>query len=176
MLNDRHLLLLCGSLRAGSSNEAVLRTAELLAPDGLTVTRYQGLGALPHFNPDADRDPLPAEVAALREAVGSADAVLVCTPEYAGTLPGSFKNLLDWMIGGTQLTDKPVGFVNAAGPGRGEGSHATLRTVLGYAGAVLVEPACVRIPIPRDAYGEDGVITDPALRTRITEVLAALAG
>lgn len=110
------ILLLSGSLRAGSSNEAVLRTAQAVAASQVRTAVYEGLAALPHFNPDDDTDPLPAPVVELRAAIGEAAAVLICTPEYAGTLPGAFKNLLDWTIGGTEICDKPVAWVNAASP------------------------------------------------------------
>ncbi|MFD0398356.1 NADPH-dependent FMN reductase [Kitasatospora sp. NPDC059811] len=177
MPNERHILLLPGSLRAGSTNETVLRTAAAVAAatPGLRATYYAGLAGLPHFNPDHDTDPLPGPVAALRAAVEAADALLVCTPEYAGTLPGSFKNLLDWTVGGTEVADKPAGWINAAGPGRGQGAEATLRTVLGYTGAAVVDGACVRIPLDRGAVGPDGLVADPLVRERIGEVLARLA-
>ncbi|MCX5379201.1 NADPH-dependent FMN reductase [Streptomyces sp. NBC_00091] len=173
------ILLLSGSLRAGSSNKTVLRTARSVAAEAsppLRAVLYDGLGGLPHFNPDDDTDPLPAPVAALRAAIARAAAVLVCAPEYAGGLPGSFKNLLDWTVGGTEICDKPVAWVNAAAPGRGEGAQAQLRTVLGYTGAAVVDPACVRIPVARGAVDADGIITDPAARARLAEVLALLAG
>ncbi|MFB7181915.1 NADPH-dependent FMN reductase [Streptomyces sp. NPDC056257] len=173
------ILLLSGSLRAGSSNEAVLRTAQAVVaetPARLRTVLYDGLATLPHFNPDDDTDPLPAPVAGLRAAIAGADAILVCTPEYAGTLPGSFKNLLDWTVGGTEIGDKPVGWVNAAAPGRGGGAEATLRTVLGYTGAAVVEEACVRIPVTGAMSGRDGTVTDPEVRARIGEVLGVLAG
>ncbi|WP_327413104.1 NADPH-dependent FMN reductase [Streptomyces sp. NBC_01233] len=173
------ILLLSGSLRAGSSNEAVLRTAQAVAaetPAGVRTVLYDGLGTLPHFNPDDDTDQLPAPVAGLRAAIAAADAILVCTPEYAGTLPGSFKNLLDWTVGGTEIGDKPVAWVNAAAPGRGQGAEATLRTVLGYTGAAVVEEACVRIPVTGGMSGRDGTIADPEVRARIGEVLGVLAG
>ncbi|WP_329387337.1 NAD(P)H-dependent oxidoreductase [Streptomyces sp. NBC_01351] len=170
------ILLLSGSLRAGSSNEAVLRTAHAVAPDGVRTAFYEGLGGLPHFNPDRDTDPLPAPVAELRAAIAGAAALLVCTPEYAGTLPGSFKNLLDWTVGGTEIGDKPVAWVNAAAPGRGGGAEATLRTVLGYTGAAVVEEACVRIPVSGQPVGPDGTLADPAVRARLGEVLGLLAG
>ncbi|MCX5079429.1 NADPH-dependent FMN reductase [Streptomyces sp. NPDC001940] len=169
------ILLLSGSLRAGSSNEAVLRTAQALASPRARTVMYDGLAALPHFNPDDDADPLPVPVAALRAAIAEATAVLICTPEYAGTLPGSFKNLLDWTVGGTEICDKPVAFVNAAAPGRGEGAAATLRTVLGYTGADIVESACTRIPVERGMIGPDGVITDPTAREQLGNVLGLLA-
>ncbi|MFI6649871.1 NADPH-dependent FMN reductase [Streptomyces sp. NPDC050529] len=175
MSTPRVILLLSGSLRVGSSNETVLRTAQAVAPEGVRTVMYEGLAALPHFNPDDDAEPLPEPVAALREAIDAADALLVCTPEYAGTLPGAFKNLLDWTVGGTEICDKPVAFVSAAAPGRGQGAEATLRTVLGYTGAVVVEPACVRVAVDRQLVGADGVITEAGARERIAEVLTVLA-
>ncbi|MGW2425962.1 NADPH-dependent FMN reductase [Streptomyces sp. NPDC001709] len=176
MTSPAVILLLSGSLRKGSTNEAVLRTAQAVAPSvGVATVMYEDLARLPHFNPDDDTDRLPAPVAGLRAALDRADGILICTPEYAGTLPGSFKNLLDWTVGGTEICDKPTAWVNAAAPGRGQGAEATLRTVLGYTGAKIVEPACARIPVGRDALGEDGLITDQRARSQLAEILGMLA-
>lgn len=121
------ILLLSGSLRKGSTNEAVLRTVQAVAPSvGVDTAMYEDLVRLPHFNPDADTDPLPAPVAALRAALDRADAVLICTPEYAGTLPGSFKNLLDWTVGGNGDL-RQAGRMDQRGrpgPWPGRGGHA----------------------------------------------------
>ncbi|WP_030773638.1 MULTISPECIES: NADPH-dependent FMN reductase [unclassified Streptomyces] len=168
------ILLLSGSLRSGSSNESVLRTAQAVAPARVRAVLYAGLAALPHFNPDDDTDPLPAPVAELRAAIDAATAILICAPEYAGTLPGSFKNLLDWTVGGTEICDKPVAWVNAAAAGRGGGAESTLRTVLGYTGADIVESACVSVPVDRGTVGADGIITDEAVREQLGAVLARL--
>jgi chromate reductase len=87
------------------------------------------------------------------------------------------KNLLDWTVGGTVLTDKPVAWVNAAADSRrGGGAHATLATVLGYVQASIVEAACRHVPVPRESVGEDGLIHDDATRAAIRDALAALAG
>ena len=94
------LLLIGGSLRGGSGNAAVLQTVHELSPES---TIYGGLGSLPHFNPDDDREPLDHAVAELRAGIKAAHALLFCTPEYAGGLPGSFKNLLDWTVGGGEI-------------------------------------------------------------------------
>lgn len=169
------ILLLPGSLRAGSSNETVLRTAQAAAPARVRTVFYEGLADLPHFNPDDDAEPLPGPVARLRAAIAEAAAVLICTPEYAGTLPGSFKNLLDWTVGGTEICDKPVAWVNAAAPGRGQGAEATLRTVLGYTGADIRDEACVRIPVDRRTVASDGTIADEAVRARLAQILTLLA-
>ncbi|MFJ2778478.1 NADPH-dependent FMN reductase [Kitasatospora sp. NPDC087315] len=172
---NRHVLLIPGSLRAGSTNETVLRTAAAVAPESVTTTYYTGLAGLPHFNPDHDTDPLPEPVVELRAAIEAADALLICTPEYAGTLPGSFKNLLDWTVGGIEISDKPVGWINAAAPGRGQGAEAALGTVLRHTGAALVADACVRVPLDRKGVGPDGLAADPLVRARIGEVLELLA-
>src|SRR5262245_48850215 len=107
------VLLITGSLRDGSTNGATLRTAAAVAPAGTRAVLYEGLGGLPHFNPDVEQAALPEPVAALRAQLREADAVLFSTPEYAGGLPGSFKNLLDWCVG-EGLHDKPVGWVNSS--------------------------------------------------------------
>ncbi|MGH4015240.1 MAG: NADPH-dependent FMN reductase [Pseudonocardiaceae bacterium] len=89
---------------------------------------------LPAFNPDDDHEPLHPAVADLRRQI-AADALLFCTPEYAGALPGSFKNLLDWTVGGSEIYGKPVCWINAssvAAPTGGADAHASLAKVLGY--------------------------------------------
>lgn len=173
----RRVLAISGSTRHGSTNTAFCHAAAAFAPAGITVQAYPDVSVLPHFNPDDDHDPLPAPVAALRAAIAAADAVLFCTPEYAGTLPGALKNLLDWTVGGTELTGKPVAWVAvAADPRRGQGAHATLATVLGYVQAQVVEQACLHVPVPREAIGPDGHLRDADVVMRISEVLSVLLG
>ena len=168
------LVLISGSLRDGSTNGATLRTAAAVAPRGVKAILYGGLGELPHFNPDVEQIALPEPVAALRAQLRAADAVLFSTPEYAGGLPGSFKNLLDWCVG-EGLYGKPVGWVNAsAHAGGAEHAHAALRTVLGYVSADIVEAACARAGVRRDVIGADGTVQDPTAREAIRAAVLAL--
>jgi chromate reductase len=175
VLADKRILLISGSTRNGSTNTAALRTLAAVAPAGVTAMQYGGLAGLPAFNPDDDGPDLPEAAAGLRREIAAADAVVVCTPEYAGTLPGSFKNLLDWTVGGGELYGKPVAWINVANEGRGAGAQATLETVLGYVGARVVEQACRRLPVSRDWVGADGLVTDPGFRAELAESAAALA-
>jgi chromate reductase, NAD(P)H dehydrogenase (quinone) len=174
------LLLISGSLRGGSTNSATLRTVAALAPAGVETEIYDGMGRLPHFNPDDDPTDgvgLDPEVAALRAALAAADALLVSTPEYAGALPGSFKNLLDWTVGGGQTYEMPVAWINVSGkaaPSGGADAHDSLRKVLGYTGAVIVEEAVLRLPLSRDDIGEDGLVAPAEARARIVEAVRAL--
>jgi chromate reductase len=174
------LLLISGSSRDGSTNAAVLRTAAALAPDDVEAVLYTGIGELRLFNPDHDRDGAPVDerVAAMRAAVAGADAVLVCTPEYAGALPAALKNLLEWTIGDAGTYAKPIAWINAAGPAAPSGAadaHDSLRKVLGYAGAEIVDSACRRAPVTREMAGADGLVHDDAARRQIAAAVIALA-
>ena len=169
------VLLISGSTRAASTNSALIRTAARCAPDGIDTVRY-GLTALPHFNPDDDHPPLPPAVASLRAGIAASQALLICTPEYAGTIPGSLKNLLEWTVGGTEMTGMPVAWVNAAADGRrGAGAHATLATVLGYVQARLVDEACRHVPVLPDQVGPDGYVDDDQTCAALRDVLTVLA-
>ena len=167
------ILLVSGSTRTGSTNTAALRAAQEV--EGIETVLYERLADLPAFNPDDDFEPLPPIVGELREQIAAADGVLFCTPEYAGALPGSFKNLLDWTVGGAEMYGKPVAWLDVAAEGRGVHALASLRTVLGYVGANIIEPACVKVFVSRDAVGDDGAVVDLGTRARIEEAVRVFA-
>ncbi|WP_414504908.1 NADPH-dependent FMN reductase [Streptomyces sp. NEAU-L66] len=140
------LLALSGSLRARSSNGAVLRSA-LTFWDGPAATA--DIGALPHFNPDLDGEDAtpPAPVAALRTAVASADALLVVSPEYAHGVPGALKNALDWLVSSGECVSKPVAVITASpSPTGGDHANAQLREVMRMMTGEVVTAACREIP------------------------------
>jgi len=171
------ILLIPGSLRKDSTNSAVLRTAARAAPVGINGVIYEDLARLPHFNPDDDGELLPVEVDRLRVAIRGAAALMFSTPEYAGALPGSLKNLLDWSIGDDQpgsIYNKPVGWLNAS-PRGATGAYGELRTVLGYANADVVEDACLDVPVTSVMIDAEGLLADPASRIRIADGLRVLA-
>jgi len=110
------IIAICGSLRAHSSNRALLQAAVKLAPEGMEVTIYEGLAGLPHFNPDDDEEgttPPPA-VTELRSLLAAADGILISSPEYAHGVPGSLKNALDWLVSDGALVDKPIALISAS--------------------------------------------------------------
>lgn len=125
------IIAISGSLRAASSNSALLRALARIAPDGVEVVLYDGLGDLPHFNPDLDAEGSipPPSVRALRELLIGADAIVVSSPEYAHGVPGAFKNLLDWLVSVGELVDKPVALWNASPAGGEYAQNAILETL-----------------------------------------------
>ncbi len=167
------VLLISGSLRAGSTNSAALLTATHLDIDGITAELFEGMGSLPAYNPDDDVEPLDPQVARLRETLDKADAVLFCTPEYAGALPGAFKNLLDWTVGGGTY-DKPVAWINVSAGTGAVDAHDSLRKVLERTGTDLVPAACARIPVTRLDVGDDGTIANPVIRAEVGDSLRTL--
>ena len=109
-----NVLAISGSLRTTSTNTALLRAAARLAPEHVTITLYDGLDDLPHFSPERDTDTPPPAVIQLRTLLREADAVMVCTPEYAHGMPGVLKNMLDWVVSSGEFVDKPVSVISAS--------------------------------------------------------------
>ena len=161
-----------GSLRAGSSNAALLHAAAAVAPADMQFVFYDSLDALPHFNPDDDVDEPPAIVQALRELLRSADAVVISSPEYAHGIPGALKNMLDWLVSDGLLVGKPVALLNAA-PVGGQYAQASLIETLQTMNwrvvkeASLVEPFVARKP-------REGAALDDAAAARLRTALLAL--
>jgi chromate reductase, NAD(P)H dehydrogenase (quinone) len=169
------ILLVSGSTRDSSTNTAALRTAGMAGSGDVTAVMFGGLTELPAFTPDEDPErPHPA-VRDLREQIAAADGVIFSTPEYAGALPGSFKNLIDWTVGSGEFYRKPVAWISVAAQGRGEAAYAELAKVMGYVDAKVVDECCARLPLLRTAVGPDGLVTDTAFRERLAEALRKFA-
>lgn len=153
--SDIKVLALVGSLRAASINRQIAELAAAVAPDGVTVTLFDGLGDLPFYNEEiddvmnTDAEPL-APVVALRSAAAEADAALVVTPEYNGSYPAVIKNAIDWLsrpFGNGALKDKPLAVIGGSfGRYGGVWAHDDTRKSFGIAGARVVEAIKLSVP------------------------------
>jgi chromate reductase len=170
------LLAISGSLRAGSFNSALARAAADVAPDGVEVEIFHGLGELPLFDADLEGDDHPA-VRHLRESIHDADAVLFVTPEYNGSIPGVLKNAVDWASrprDDAALRNKTVAVAGASTGQYGAlWAQQDLRRVLGVAGARVV---CPDLPVGRaqdvcDPTGGPNALVVERLRTHVAELL-----
>jgi chromate reductase len=162
-----------GSLRAQSSNAALLRAAARVAPAGVEVVLYEGVGALPQFNPDLDAEGMepPASVRELRELLMSADAILISSPEYAHGVPGAFKNLLDWLVSTGELVEKPVALLNASPAGGAFAQAALLETLRTMNWRVVDEASLVEPFLRRKIVGE---LEDEEALATLRDAIAAL--
>jgi NAD(P)H-dependent FMN reductase len=142
-VSDIKVLVLVGSLRAASINRQLAELAVESAPDGVSLRLFDRLGELPFYNEDIDNDDVAESVVALRQAAADADAALVVTPEYNGSIPAVLKNAIDWLsrpYGASALKDKPLAVVGAAlGQYGGVWAHDETRKSFGIAGPRVVE-------------------------------------
>src|SRR5271165_5210380 len=171
------VLGISGSLREGSHNTALLRAAGEVAPEGVAVELYDGLESLPHYNQDRDTEVPPAEVTELRRLIERADAVLIATPEYNGSIPGALKNALDWASrprGNAALLNKPVAVIGASISDYGAmWAQDHLRRALGIAGARVLD---VELPVGRvtERLDERGELVDAETRDSLQTIMAGL--
>ena len=138
------ILALSGSLREGSTNTALLEAAKHLAPPRVEIVVWNGQGQLPQFTPDLEPSP-PLDVLAFRDLVGRADGLLIACPEYARAIPGSFKNALDWLVGGETFITKKFAQWNASP--RAFEAQKSLRLVLETMSGICVEEAALALPL-----------------------------
>lgn len=164
------LLAVSGSLRQTSSNSILLQAAERLCPEGILVAHYDGIGKLPHFNPDLLEDP-PETIVALRSIIGQADGLLFSCPEYARGIPGAFKNMLDWLVSSEEFPGKPVALFNASP--RASHAQAALRLVLDTMSARVIEEASMSVNLLSSQLSAEGITTDPLIAPQIVTALDA---
>lgn len=169
------ILAISGSLRARSSNTELLRAAALVAGPSIEFVFYGGLAGLPHFNPDLDVEGStpPEAVRQLRAQVAEADALLICSPEYAHGVAGSLKNALDWLVSDAEMVGKPVGLLNASA--RSLVAHAALSETLRTMSTALVPDATIVVPLDGRRLEADGIAGDPELAARLRQAIDALA-
>ena len=169
------LLAINGSLRAESSNGAILKTLAALAPSGVVLEVYDGLGTLPHFNPDLDGEGAvaPPTVAELRARLAAADGVVVCSPEYAHGAPGSLKNALDWLVSVGELVGKPIVVITAS-PSGGKWPFGQLVETLTVMSWRVVLEGCLSLTFSRRHVDDQGRVGDAELRAQLAGSLAAL--
>lgn len=171
------VLALVGSLRAGSVNRQIAEVAgEVADSGGVAVAVYGRLGELPFYNEDLDTADPPVPAAALRAAADAADAVLVVTPEYNGTIPAVLKNAIDWLsrpYGRGAIAGKPVAVIGtAAGRYGGAWAHDETRKSFGIAGARVVDAVALSVPV--SALGDTHPRENGQLVTDVREAVQKL--
>lgn len=171
------LLGVAGSLRAASYNRMLLNAVVAATPDTVEMSVWDQLKQLPPFDEDDEHAPGPA-VHDLRRAIASADALLVVTPEYNGSVPGQLKNAIDWASRprtSTVLRDKPVAVIGASpSPGGARAAQADARRILARAGARVLDLELV-VARAYTHFDDRGHLNSLGLRSELDEFLRRLA-
>jgi len=173
------ILALVGSLRAGSHNRQLAEAAVKLAPEGTDVVLFEGLADIPFYNEDIDVEgSVSASAAKLREAAQAADAFLLFSPEYNGTIPAVLKNAIDWLsrpYGASGFGGKPVVVVGTAfGQFGGVWAQDEARKSVGIAGGKVIEDIKLSIPGSVTRFADTHPADDAEVAEQLTEVVARL--
>src|SRR5258707_3490200 len=144
------ILTLVGSLRSGSDNRRLDESAGKLAPNGVSVEIFEGLADVALYNEDFDQPGAVPAADRLRADVGSADALLLVTPEYNGTMSAALKNAIDWIsrpFGAGVISGKPVAVIGTShGQYGGVWAHDDARKSARIAGGNGLD--CLKLSVP----------------------------
>ncbi len=168
----KKVLAISGSTRKASSNLHLINAIGALAADRMRITVFDGLMNIPPFNPDDDHEQPPAVIMAFRKQLQEADAILICTPEYAMGLPGTLKNAIDWTVSSCEFSNKPVAAITASS--MGNLAHASLLATLKVIEARMTEDTQLLISFIKTKVNSNGEITDAGTLTSVQRLIAAL--
>jgi chromate reductase len=171
MQNRKKIVGISGSTRQNSSNLNVLKAIAALFNDRIEMSFFEGIGALPQFNPDDTDADIPL-VAQFRKQISDAHGVIICTPEYAHGVPGALKNAIDWTVTTNEFSQKPTALITASSDGRF--GHAALLETLRTIEAKNVSQQQLIIPFIKTKMGLDNTITDVTTLSAIKELVQQL--
>lgn len=143
------ILAISGSTRQLSTNTALLRAFQALAPADVAIDVFDRIGELPVFSPDLEGSNTPESVIRFIEKISASDGLIISSPEYVRSIPGGLKNAIDWLVSGEAVIGKPIALAHASH--RGEDMLAVLRTVLSTVSSNFSERIFFRFPVMKQA-------------------------
>lgn len=170
-VSKKKVLAICGSTRIESANLQIINAIVNLSSHDLDFELYNQLEKLPHFNPDIDNENVPEIVKDLRNKISTADGVLICTPEYVFSLPGSLKNAIEWTVSTTVFSDKPVALITASS--LGQKAHEALQLIMKTVQAKFGEQSQLLISGARTKVNSNGQIIDKTTLRQVKELVAS---
>ena len=171
----KRIAAISGSLRKSSTNTDILNNLGSYVGADAEFLIYEGLDKLPYFSPELDTDQAADSVLHFREFLRSADAVVICTPEYAFGVPGVLKNALDWLVSSAELYQKPVATISASPtPMGGDKAHESLRLTLSALDAKFIENGKLIIPFIRLKIDSQRKVIDSDLEKSLRDLILLL--
>ncbi len=172
MATKKKILAIIGSTRAQSSNLFLVKELIKASAGVFDVMIYERISSLPHFNPDLDNESPPQEVAAFRKQIFEADGIVICTPEYVFSLPGSLKNAIEWCVSTTVFSKKPAGLITASASG--EKGHEELQLVMKTVESVFTEDTTWLIKGIKSKFNSAGELVNEDVREQMHAFIQAL--
>ena len=171
MKSIKKIFAISGSTRSNSSNLKILKQIAELSKDLFELKIFESLAEIPHFNPDLDTENPPQQVTNFRNEIQKADGIIICTPEYVFSIPGSLKNALEWCVSTTIFSKKKVGLITASASG--EKGHEELQLIMKTIEANFNEDTSLLIQGVRGKVSSEGAIEDRLTLEQIQKFIAA---
>jgi chromate reductase len=167
----KKILVINGSASTGSSNQRLIdRITEQLSND-FEINQCADLKTLPHFDPQLSESNPPQEIVLLRKQINEAAGIIICTPEYVFSIPSGLKNVIEWCVSTTVLSDKPTGLVTASAGG--EKAHEELKLIMKTVMAKFSDDTTWLIQGVKGKINAAGEITHEQTKKELTVFLAA---
>jgi len=128
MTGKKNIFVIIGSASRNSANQKLVENFANLTKDDFSLTIFNDLKTLPHFDPELSVDHPPKQIIELRNEIEKADGILICTPEYVFSIPSGLKNAIEWCVSTTVFSDKPIGLITASA--NGEKGHDELKLIM----------------------------------------------
>jgi chromate reductase, NAD(P)H dehydrogenase (quinone) len=171
-VNKKNILAISGSTRKNSTNYYLIKAIEALTKDIFEITIFESIAGLPHFNPDCSTEKIPKEIIAFRKLILNADAVIICTPEYAHGVPGTLKNAIDWTVSTNEFYQKPTALITASTDGKY--AHGALLEILNAIEAKNVNNHQLIIQFAKTKVNADNTITDEGTLNDVLKLIKSV--
>lgn len=172
MTNKKNILTIIGSASSNSSNLKLVENISSLTSEDFTLTIFEDLKTLPHFDPELSADNPPKEILEFRQSIELADGIIICTPEYVFSIPSGLKNAIEWCIATTIFSDKPSGLITASASG--QKGHEELKLIMKTAMAKFTDETCLLIQGIKGKFNEQGILTDNETQKQLGKFIDAL--
>ncbi len=177
MDSQLHILGIAGSLRKHSVNKGLLRAAQTVLPEGVSLEVFD-LGPIPLYNEDILTAGVPESIRELKSQVAEADALLIAIPEYNYSVPGVLKNAIDWVsrpIKESPLNGKPVALMGAGGVMGTVRAQLAFRQMSPFLNLHILNKPEVLVSRAWEKFDAEGNLKDEPTLNAIRGLLAALA-
>jgi NAD(P)H-dependent FMN reductase len=154
-----------------STNLSLIKAIANISDAYFSITIFNGLDMLPHFNPDLDIEPAPQTIIDFRKQLKEADGILICTPEYAMGVPGTLKNAIDWTVSSCEFSHKPVALITASSVG--QKGHTALLETLQVIECAITDETQLLISFSKTKINDKGQITDPETLEKVKQLIQA---
>ena len=171
MSSKKTILAICGSTKKFSTNLSLIKAIANISDAYFSITIFDGLDMLPHFNPDLDIEPAPQTIINFRKLLKDSDGILICTPEYAMGVPGTLKNAIDWTVSSCEFSHKPVALITASSVG--QKGHAALLETLKVIECNITDETQLLISFSKTKINDKSQITDAETFEHVNQLIRA---